>query len=271
VACWGDSLTIGATTNYGNGYPEKLTGINPLYQTVTKGYSGENSSDIRSRMIATSNTTYRGWVTIVWVGHNDTAWNYDPYPVPNVQNTLVSNIQSMVSVLTNTNQYLVIGILNDQNFSNSTLAWSNMIACNARLAGTFPGHYLDSIATLQAAANTLGEQAATNIGLWPSRLCTDNFVHLADEGYALIAHAVNIKLLQLLSSHSVPATPSFSGNSFVLSFNTTNQQSYLVERKTDLNSNNWIYQTNLIGTGLPTQTVSQASGALRSFFRVRQP
>lgn len=269
VVCWGDSLTDGwpfAT----NPYPQRVAQLNPLCVTANKGYAGRNSSYISACMLAESNAMYRDWTAVIWVGRNDCGWDREPYPATQFQYALVSNIQSMVNALENTNRFLVIGVLNGQNAPWTSLEWSNITACNVLLASAFAGHYLDAIATLQAAAVTPEEQAATNIGLWPARLCADGNIHLRDEGHAVIARAVHVRLLQLLDTNPVAVSPTLAGENLLLTFNTTNQHSYLVERNNGLAPENWVYHTNLIGNGLPRQVAVPVSEAPCRFFRVRK-
>lgn len=67
-------------------------------------------------------------------------------------------------------------------------------------------------------------------------------------------------------------TPQRSGANFLFSFPTTAQQSYTIQQNTNLGGTNWQFVTNITGDGNVFQfTVPIGSGAVRHFYRVREP
>jgi hypothetical protein len=67
-------------------------------------------------------------------------------------------------------------------------------------------------------------------------------------------------------------SPQLAGTNFVFQFATASGQSYTVQRNDVLSSTNWVFYTNITGSGtlFQFQTPLTAIPAQR-FFRVRQP
>jgi hypothetical protein len=65
--------------------------------------------------------------------------------------------------------------------------------------------------------------------------------------------------------------PEVSGGLFSFGFMSVSNQSYTVQRNTDLSTTNWTFYTNLTGNGGLLQVVAPASNPPQAFFRVRQP
>jgi len=61
------------------------------------------------------------------------------------------------------------------------------------------------------------------------------------------------------------------GTSFTFSFGTVSNQSYTVQHNDDLTTTNWVFYTNLTGSGSLMQVFAPATNATHRFFRVRQP
>ena len=75
--------------------------------------------------------------------------------------------------------------------------------------------------------------------------------------------------VEILSSQRV-------GTNFVFQFATASGQSYTIQRNDDLATTNWVFYTNLVGTGSAIQvqapvTVTPAKRFFRAVFRVREP
>jgi len=71
--------------------------------------------------------------------------------------------------------------------------------------------------------------------------------------------------VEILSSQRV-------GTNFVFQFATASGQSYTVQQNDDLATTNWVFYTNLIGTGSAIQLQAPATGTpAKRFFRIREP
>jgi hypothetical protein len=65
--------------------------------------------------------------------------------------------------------------------------------------------------------------------------------------------------------------PSLNGTNFTFSFGTVSNQSYTVQRNDDLNTTNWVFYTNLTGSGSLMQVFAPVTNTPKRFYRVRQP
>ncbi|HQL79927.1 MAG TPA: laminin B domain-containing protein [Verrucomicrobiota bacterium] len=65
--------------------------------------------------------------------------------------------------------------------------------------------------------------------------------------------------------------PAVSNELFEFSFGTITGRSYTVQRNDEVNTTNWVFQTNFTGNGSLMQFAVPASEATQRFFRVRQP
>jgi hypothetical protein len=80
--------------------------------------------------------------------------------------------------------------------------------------------------------------------------------------YLVVVGAVPVQIL----------SPQLAGTNFVFQFATASGQSYTIQRNDDLTTTNWVYYTNLVGSGsvVQFQTPVTATPSKR-FFRVREP
>jgi hypothetical protein len=62
-----------------------------------------------------------------------------------------------------------------------------------------------------------------------------------------------------------------SGNGFACGFQSLSNQSYTIQRNTDLATTHWLYYTNLTGNGSLLQFIAPGSDGPQMFFRVKRP
>lgn len=181
-AMWGDSLTA-------SGWPATFGAI-AGYSTYNGGAGGENSTQIRSRMVADS--VRRPYNVVIWAGRN----NYtDPV-------TVKADIAAMVASLGHT-RYLVMGVINGnyppgENVGGS--GYNTIVGLNADLATLYGTRFIDIRSYLISsgladAGITPTSQDLTDIAndIVPLSLRADN-VHLNTAGNALVAAKVAASL-----------------------------------------------------------------------------
>lgn len=179
MSTWGDSITAGdgaSTTT--NKYPQAL-GIYSGFRVSNGGVSGENSTQIRARQTAASNTWYQP--TIIWAGQNNFSST----------NTVATDIAAMVANLEsvgNTNRYLVLSILGQTNYYRGTANYAIVTNLNGMLAATYGQNFVDIRSYLISRYNPTNAQDVIDYAndVVPSSLRADN-QHLNDYGYPAVA------------------------------------------------------------------------------------
>jgi hypothetical protein len=67
-------------------------------------------------------------------------------------------------------------------------------------------------------------------------------------------------------------SPQRVGANFLFQFATASSQSYTIQRNDDLATTNWVFYTNIVGTGSAMQVqVPVTVTPAKRFFRVREP
>jgi len=66
-------------------------------------------------------------------------------------------------------------------------------------------------------------------------------------------------------------SPQVSGGNFTFNFQTASNQSYTIQQNTNLSTTNWLFVTNIIGSGSVFQFAVPATNTPQDLFRVRQP
>jgi hypothetical protein len=67
-------------------------------------------------------------------------------------------------------------------------------------------------------------------------------------------------------------SPQRVGTNFLFQFATASGQNYTIQRNDDLTTTNWVFYTNIVGTGSAMQVqVPVTVTPAKSFFRVREP
>ncbi len=185
VAWWGDSLTAGSGGEVG-GPPARLAATTGL-TVYNGGISGENSTQIKTRMLA--DTAKFSRIVIIWAGRNN-------FSSPN---TVKADIAAMVAAVTS-GKYLVLSVLNadvvDERVGGTY--YSTITTLNADLATLYGSRYLDVRTRLIDIANLALAQDVTDRanGVPPSSLRVDT-VHLSPAGYEAIAARVLQQLTTL--------------------------------------------------------------------------
>ena len=174
IAAWGDSFTIG-TGGGGTTYPGIFQSDSGV-AVYNGGVSGETSTQIATRMLAA--TDKYTWPVIIWAGRN----NYSS------QSTVLADIASMVAAL-RTDNYLVLGILNNSTETTGLSSYNSIIALNSALSSTYGSHYVDVRTYLVSQYNAGIPQDVTdhNNDVVPSSLRSDT-LHLNAAGYTLLGH-----------------------------------------------------------------------------------
>jgi hypothetical protein len=92
-----------------------------------------------------------------------------------------------------------------------------------------------------------------------------------------VAYSVNGVFLNVTGPVPVQIlSPQRVGTNFIFQFATASGQSYTVQRNDDLTTTNWVFYTNIVGTGSAMQVqvpamVTPAKRFFRAVFRVREP
>jgi len=197
---WGDSLTAGDGSTYGtNNYPGSLA-LYSGFRIANGGVSGENSTLIRARQTAASNTWYQP--TLIWAGQNN-------YTSPS---TVQSDIAAMVANLAtigNTNRYAVLSIFGLTNYVKGTANYTIVTNLNANLLATYGQRFVDVRSYLISRYNPTNAQDVIdyNNDVVPSSLRADN-QHLNNDGYKAVgAYILTNSLATLRGSWSSVANP----------------------------------------------------------------
>jgi lysophospholipase L1-like esterase len=177
IFAWGDSMTEGYTASpFPTPYPAQLATL--LGYTVTnKGVGGENSTQIRARMIADTGSYSKS--VIIWAGRNNFS---DP-------TTVKADIAAMITALGHT-RYLVLGILNSANGYIGTLQHTQILSLNADLKAIYGSKYVPIREAIIAGYNSSIPQDVTdhNNDVPPTSLrVPGDPLHLNTAGNELVA------------------------------------------------------------------------------------
>lgn len=129
-AGWGDSImqNVGYTP-----WLDRLT-LATGRLSFNGGIAGETSTQIKNRMVA--DTIHANWLAIIEAGRNDI--------LTAGQATVMANIAAMVAHLQAVNKrFLVLSIFNSSGEPIGNGNYNTIMACNAALAATYGGNYLD--------------------------------------------------------------------------------------------------------------------------------
>jgi lysophospholipase L1-like esterase len=171
VAAWGDSFTdIGAPW-----FQNALPGFGVNYG----GYTGETSTQIKTRMLARPDRFND--ISIIWVGRNNFA-----SPA-----TVKADIAAMVAALTTPARYLIISVFNGTTEPSGSANYTTITTLNNELSVLYGANYLDARALLVAAYNPALPQDVVDhsVDVPPNSLRADT-LHYNTAGAKLVASAV---------------------------------------------------------------------------------
>jgi GDSL-like Lipase/Acylhydrolase family/Chaperone of endosialidase/Bacterial surface protein, Ig-like domain len=191
IAAWGDSLTSGGVNLPEVSYPSQLSALTGYY-VYNGGVSGEQSQNIRARMIAA--TDKYSWPTIIWAGRN----NYSN------ASQVESDIATMVAALT-TSHYLILSIPNSSAEPTGTSNYNQIIALNNYLASTYGSHYLDVRSYLVSQYDPTQPQDVTDHSndVPPTSLRADS-LHFNEAGYQKVAQLIQQNIGILIPQSNTP-------------------------------------------------------------------
>ena len=215
ISCWGDSLTYGQGSTGGNTYPADLATDIGNINVYNYGVSGNTSTDIKNRMVATYGRLNN--IAVIWAGRNN-------FQSPT---TVKADIATMVAaVQSNNGKYIILGVTN----SNWSGEWSGqdlyntIVQLNSDLATLYPNNFID-IRSIIIANHDQSSQDLIDYGhdTLPTSLTYTDGTHLNNTGYALVATTV----ANFISGKSWTATgyPIIDGSDVFSSFTTENQGS----------------------------------------------
>jgi len=188
IATWGDSLTHGDGAALG-AYQTALVSLIGGYDILNGGVGGENSTQIKNRMLAAPET--HAYPTIIWSGRN----NFTS-PV-----TVKADIAEMVSALAavGNENYLILSVLNASGESVGTSNYNAITQLNEDLSDIYGSHYVDVRSYLVSLYDSGQPQDVIDHDddIPPSSLRFDT-VHLTLPGYQAVAQKIsqNIDVLQ---------------------------------------------------------------------------
>jgi lysophospholipase L1-like esterase len=145
--CWGDSLTAGATISNPsvNGWVAKLAVLTGR-QALNGGVNGETSTQIKTRMLAASQSIHER-TAFLWSGTNNSTQI----------STVLADTASMVAAMVGkSKRFIVLPCFNTDTEGTGTTSYNQKMALNAALASAYPGNYYDIrsyLASLQALAD----------------------------------------------------------------------------------------------------------------------
>jgi lysophospholipase L1-like esterase len=196
IATWGDSLTygFGSTTPADNSYPAILGDISG-YTVSNGGVSSETSGQIRTRMVADTNSHVLP--TIIWAGRNDV--------YTNSAENIIANIDAMIAALAtagNTNRWLVMNVLNGDYGSFDApggAGYQAITNLNAQMLVKYGTHYVPIREALVAAYNSAlpNDVIDHSLDIPPESLRFDQ-LHLTNAGYYATARYVYTNYINVL-------------------------------------------------------------------------
>ncbi|MFC1623563.1 beta strand repeat-containing protein [Patescibacteria group bacterium] len=176
VATWGDSLTVGMTPQLEDMYPSHFV--------YNGGIGGEISTEIKDRMVLA--TDKYDFVTMIWAGNNNAT---DP-------TTVKADIATMISNLTDTKRYVVLGMSINSTYPSGTGTYTTIKQLNTDLGVLYPNNYIDIHDylvnnALTDAGITPTAQDLIDIGndVVPDSLRTDT-IHLTTTGYRMVSQQI---------------------------------------------------------------------------------
>ncbi len=184
IATWGDSLTQGAG---GTAYPTQLTTLSG-YSTYNGGVGGQNSTQIKDRMLADS--AKHTWPTVIWAGRvNVTATEQTK-----------ADIASMVAALGHEN-YLVLAVTNGERADEhlGEPIYEQIVQLNEDLASIYGDNFIDIRSYLVSLYDSNIAQDVIDFAndIPPSSLRSDE-IHFNTTGYLRIAEKINSEIVTLI-------------------------------------------------------------------------
>jgi hypothetical protein len=173
VSFWTDTQTTGAF-GFGESLGQHVNGLLPSLSILNHEFPGMTSTVVASNMLASGEQTN---AAVLWVGNN----NFSD------TNAVVGDISAMVSSLSNSTAFLVLGLINSTNEPAGSPELDQILFLNNTLSNAYGSHYLDTRLPLLAAASTNApDQADVAAGVIPSslRLGASN---LNDTAYAILS------------------------------------------------------------------------------------
>jgi lysophospholipase L1-like esterase len=260
MTAWGDSLTAGDGSSYGtNNYPGSLA-LYSGFRIANRGVSGQDSTQIRTRQTAASNTWFQP--TLIWAGQNNFSST----------NTVATDIAAMVANLDtagNINRYLVISILGQTNYYRGTANYAIVTNLNGMLSSVYGQHFVDARSYLISRYNPANAQDVIdyNNDVVPSSLRADN-QHLNNDGYrALGAYILTNGLATLRGSWSSVANPA-TVNTVLHQPGPIGDEVPNTVNATTLNANSFKVTNSPTvgnGTGNPIVYIDGGAGGVRGF------
>lgn len=196
---WGDSLSAGNTWYQGAEAQSMSLGTRYPRLTVVQGASGQNSTQIKDRMVG--DATYNSGIQVIWVGRNDI--NNPAQTV--ASSTILANVALMVAAAqARSNKYIVLSVTNANlnapgtllanSEASGTSIHSALISMHATLASTYGSNYLDirSLLVAKGLTGDANDQADAAADVPPRSLMADD-IHYLPAGYAFIGRQIETK------------------------------------------------------------------------------
>ena len=185
IDAWGDSLTFGQGSTDGGAYPYDLQQLSNI-KVMNYGVSGQTSTQIRDRMLRDS---LPGQAAIIWAGRN----NYGDTA------QVKTDIDAMVKKLGN-KRYLVLGILNgdEANEWRGNPGYQMIVELNNELSTIYGDRFIDIRSYLVSNYDKTSPADSVNVAndVVPASL-RDDFLHLNNKGYELVAEKIYQKIAML--------------------------------------------------------------------------
>ena len=173
VSFWSDIQTTGPI-GVGQNLGQRVNTLLPSLTIINHEFPGMTSTFVASNMLASAEQTN---ATVLWVGNN----NFSD------TNTVVADINSMVSSLSNNTPFLVLGLINTStNESLGTSGLDQILYINNTLSNAYGSHYVDTRLPLLAAASTNDQdQADVAAQIIPSSLRNGD-TNINDQAYSIL-------------------------------------------------------------------------------------
>jgi lysophospholipase L1-like esterase len=202
IRAFGPSITEGGQGG-SISWPAQLSTLSG-YSVNNYGIGGQTSTQILTRLQADNATGNTNFATVI-----------DNFSINSWQNisTEEANYSAALTSLASNTRYLFTSIIRGSSalVQNGTTGASNIAILNAYAASIAPGHYVDLMPPLlAAAAHTHQDSLDVAAGIVPTSLRVDS-VHLTTAGYAIIANTIYNAISMLQDGITVVTNTEMAG------------------------------------------------------------